>query len=180
MNTIDIYFQKSIKEYILLISALIFSLSALAQDPDPAVDQDSVKTGFSLGTLKMPNPNSIQSKYTYDPKIDRYIYTETVGSFNINYPIILTPQEYQDLVLKENLKARVMSYSTKFRSAFYDGFRQTIGVEKGIHRGYQLDVTDRELAICRSQKYHRDGADMLMVKPGMTSIDLIRPIKEAT
>ncbi len=96
---------------------------------------------------------------------------------------VLAPSDCQDqtvLVLKENLKAKVMSYSTKFRSTFYDGFRQTIGVEKGIHRSYQLDVNDRELAICRSQKYHRDGADMLMVKPGMTSIDLIRPIKEAT
>lgn len=119
MNTIDIYFQKSIKEYILLISALLLSLTALAQDPDPAVDQDSVKTGFSLGTLKMPNPNSIQSKYTYDPKIDRYIYTESVGSFNINYPIILTPQEYQDLILKENLKSY---YKDKIDA--YDGKKE--------------------------------------------------------
>ena len=45
----------------------------------------------------MPNPNSIVSKYTYDPITDRYIYTETLGDFNINYPIILTPKEYQDL-----------------------------------------------------------------------------------
>ncbi|HLT33258.1 MAG TPA: cell surface protein SprA [Aquaticitalea sp.] len=49
----------------------------------------------------MPNPNSIVSKYRYDPISDRYIYTETVGNFNINYPIILTPTEYQRLVLLE-------------------------------------------------------------------------------
>ncbi len=68
---------------------------------DPAAEQDSTQTGFSLGALKFPNPQSIISKYTYDPKTDRYIYTESVGSFNINYPIILTPEEYQKLVLAE-------------------------------------------------------------------------------
>nr|WP_083993899.1 cell surface protein SprA [Gelidibacter algens] len=66
--------------------------------------QDTTKTGFALGSIKMPNPNSIVSKYTYDPNTDRYIYTQTVGSFNINYPLILTPKEYQKLVLEENLK----------------------------------------------------------------------------
>jgi cell surface protein SprA len=65
------------------------------------VDQDSTKTGFSLGRLSIPNPQSIISKYTYDPITDRYIYTETVGSFNINYPLILTPKEFQRLVLLE-------------------------------------------------------------------------------
>ena len=63
--------------------------------------QDSTKTGFSLGKITIPNPQSIVSKYTYDPLTDRYIYTEKVGSFNINYPIILTPAEYQRLVLAE-------------------------------------------------------------------------------
>ena len=67
-------------------------------------DQDSTKTGYSFGSIKMPNPNSVVSKYTYDPRTDRYIYTQTVGSFNINYPLILTPKEYQKLVLDENLK----------------------------------------------------------------------------
>ena len=53
----------------------------------------------------MPNPNSIVYKYTYDPITDRYIYTASVGSFNINYPIILTPEEYRKLVFEENLKS---------------------------------------------------------------------------
>jgi len=97
---------------------------------------------------------------------------------------VLAPSDCQDNTVK-NIKERinkvnVMSYSTKFRSQLYDGFRQTIGVEKGIHRSYQLDVNDRELAIARSVKYFNDGANSLMVKPGMTSIDLIMPIKEAT
>ena len=39
------------------------------------------------------------------PLTDRYIYTETIGEFNINYPIILTPYEYEQLVVQENLKS---------------------------------------------------------------------------
>ncbi|WP_236778422.1 cell surface protein SprA [Pseudalgibacter alginicilyticus] len=74
----------------------------LAQQPQP---QDSIITGFSLGKIKIPDPNSIEAKYTYDPIIDRYVYTESVGSFSINYPIILTPDEYHELVAKENLKS---------------------------------------------------------------------------
>ncbi len=55
----------------------------------PTTPQDTTKTGFSLGKISIPNPQSIVSKYTYDPITDRYIYTESVGNFNINYPIIL-------------------------------------------------------------------------------------------
>ena len=68
-------------------------------------EQDSTSTGISFGSISMPNPNSIVSKYTYDPITDRYIYTESVGSFNINYPIILTPAEYRKLVQQENLRS---------------------------------------------------------------------------
>jgi len=85
---------------LLFILALVLVSSFGNAQTNPTT-QDSTKTGFSLGTLKFPNPQSIVSKYTYDPKTDRYIYTEKVGSFNINYPIILTPAEYQKLVLQE-------------------------------------------------------------------------------
>jgi cell surface protein SprA len=52
----------------------------------------------------MPNPVSILDKYTYDPVTDRYIYTSSVDGFNINYPMILTPKEYEELVLKESMR----------------------------------------------------------------------------
>ena len=69
-----------------------------------SVQIDSVKTGFALGKLLLENPDSIVSKYIYDPNLDRYIYNESVGEFNIGYPIILTPDQYFDLVQKENMK----------------------------------------------------------------------------
>ena len=52
----------------------------------------------------MPNPNSIINKYTYDSIKNQYFYTSTVGDFNIKYPVILTPKEFQELVLRESLK----------------------------------------------------------------------------
>lgn len=101
MNTNTNHFYFSLK-YLLFV--LAFSLSFLSWSQEPT-EQDSTNTGFSLGNIKMPNPNSILSKYTYDPLSDRYIYTETIGNFNINYPIILTPQEYERLVAQENIRA---------------------------------------------------------------------------
>ncbi|MFP4844179.1 cell surface protein SprA [Winogradskyella sp. PE311] len=80
---------------------MLFSSVLSAQETE---EQDSTKTTFAFGKLKMPNPNSIVSKYTYDPIIDRYIYSEKIGNFNINYPLILTPEEFQRLVLQEKLK----------------------------------------------------------------------------
>ncbi|GAA0735364.1 cell surface protein SprA [Gaetbulibacter jejuensis] len=78
--------------------------STFAFSQEDAEESDTTKTGYALGNIKMPNPNSIVSKYTYDPLTDRYIYTEKVGDFNINYPIILTPAEYQRLVIQEQLR----------------------------------------------------------------------------
>ncbi|MCL6274863.1 cell surface protein SprA [Muricauda sp. 2012CJ35-5] len=67
--------------------------------------QDSVKTGVALGRLILENPDSIIAKYSYDPKTDRYIYTESIGDFNVSYPIILTPDQYFELVRKEQMKS---------------------------------------------------------------------------
>nr|WP_297787353.1 cell surface protein SprA [uncultured Allomuricauda sp.] len=67
--------------------------------------QDSVKTGVELGRLIMENPDSIVAKYTYDPKTNTYVYTESIGDFNVNYPMILTPEQYYDLVEKEQMKS---------------------------------------------------------------------------
>ncbi len=66
--------------------------------------QDTTQTGFSLGKVQIKNPKSILSAYTYDPVTDRYVYTDSVDGFSINYPIILTPKEYESLVLKESMR----------------------------------------------------------------------------
>lgn len=64
---------------------------------------DTVK-GYNKGKMDLPNPKSILEAYTYDPVTDRYIYTKTFEGFNIDYPIVLTPDEYQKLIQKEAMR----------------------------------------------------------------------------
>ncbi|NJB70951.1 cell surface protein SprA [Saonia flava] len=98
------YLKSSFKLFFLSIFFLGATQLTFAQETDEQ-EVDSVKTGFALGKLKLENPESIVSKYTYDPQMDRYIYSETVGDFDISYPIILTPEQYLELVKKENMKS---------------------------------------------------------------------------
>ena len=76
----------------------------------------------------------------------------------------------------------VMSYSTKFASNFYGPFRSAAdsAPQFGDRRHYQLDVRNRNDALASSRRCAEEGADLLMVKPGLTSIDLIEPIKHQT
>ncbi|WP_449658206.1 T9SS outer membrane translocon Sov/SprA [Winogradskyella endarachnes] len=105
MNTTNYNRALSYRFYFVLAFLMLISNSIMAQQTEQETEQDSTITTFSFGKLNMPNPNSIVSKYTYDPILDRYIYTEKIGNFNINYPLILTAEEFQKLVLEEKLKA---------------------------------------------------------------------------
>ena len=86
----------------IVLAVLLCSFVSLAQVNESA--QDTTKTGYSIGKVQIKNPKSIQEAYTYDPKTDRYIYTSSVDGFSIKYPVILTPKEYESLVLKESMK----------------------------------------------------------------------------
>ena len=81
---------------------LICNSTLYAQQPSKV--RDSTSTTFSFGTLDPLDPPSITSKYSYDPLTDRYFFNTTVGDFDINYPIILTPKQFQELVMNESLR----------------------------------------------------------------------------
>lgn len=88
-----------------LVGVLFLGTSTLfAQEDEENEEQTPTKSGFSLGSLQLSNPESIVSKYTYDPELDRYVYTEKLGSFDINFPLILTPEEYERRVREEEMK----------------------------------------------------------------------------
>jgi porphobilinogen synthase len=78
--------------------------------------------------------------------------------------------------------APIMSYSTKFASNYYGPFRDAAdsAPQFGDRRSYQLDVRNRSDALASSRRCAEEGADLLMVKPGQPSADLIRPIAEQT
>lgn len=90
-------------KYTLSVVFLFFSIASQAQEEEEEV-QDSVKTGYSTGKVEIANPKSIVEAYTYDPVTNRYIYTNKFEGFNITYPIIMTPAEYEELVMRESMR----------------------------------------------------------------------------
>jgi porphobilinogen synthase len=76
----------------------------------------------------------------------------------------------------------IMSYSSKFASQFYGPFRDAAqsAPRQGDRRGYQLDVRSAREAVAASRRCAEEGADLLMVKPGLSSLDLLGPIGDAT
>ncbi|WP_026704586.1 T9SS outer membrane translocon Sov/SprA [Flavobacterium soli] len=87
----------------LLVFFAAFDVQAqVEEDEDDQEVKDTI--GYNTGKLEIQNPPSVVSAYTYDPVTDRYIYNSKVGEYNINYPAILTPKEYEDLVMRESMK----------------------------------------------------------------------------
>ena len=80
----------------------------------------------------------------------------------------------------ENLP--IMAYSTKFASAYYGPFRDVAesAPSKGDRKMYQMDPANRLEAIEESLEDERQGADILMVKPALAYLDVIRDIRNAS
>jgi porphobilinogen synthase len=76
----------------------------------------------------------------------------------------------------------IMAYSSKFASAFYGPFREAAGSTPsfGDRRGYQLDPANGAEALRESRLDVEEGADVLMVKPALSYLDVIRQVKDAT
>ena len=93
-----------------------------------------------------------------------------------------TTRYLRSLFKKKKFKTPIMSYSSKFFSSFYGPFRNAAksSPKKFDRSSYQLPVHDRKRAIQSSLTNAKQGASFLMVKPGITSIDLIREIKNKT
>jgi porphobilinogen synthase len=76
---------------------------------------------------------------------------------------------------------RICAYSAKYASAFYGPFREAVnsgGFLKGDKRTYQMDPANTDEALREVELDLREGADMVMVKPGMPYLDIVRRVKE--
>ena len=77
--------------------------------------------------------------------------------------------------------APIMAYSTKFASAFYGPFRAAAGCDlKGDRKTYQLDPMNGREALRESLLDEAEGADLLMVKPGLPYLDILARLRERT
>jgi len=79
------------------------------------------------------------------------------------------------------IHTRIMSYAAKYASAFYGPFRDALGSGKsliGDKKTYQMDPANSDEALREVEADLREGADMVMVKPGMPYLDIVRRVKE--
>ena len=87
-------------------------------------------------------------------------------------------------VLEENglTYTRILSYSAKYASSYYDPFRDAVGSSSNLGSGnkynYQMDVANSDEAIQEVGLDLAEGADMIMVKPGLPYLDIVYRVKQ--
>lgn len=104
---------------------------------------------------------------------------------------IIAPSDMMDGrigAIRDELEAQgfhntqIMAYSAKYASSFYGPFRDAVGSAKNIKGGnkktYQLDPANSDEALQEIYQDLSEGADMVMVKPGMPYLDIIRRVKD--
>jgi porphobilinogen synthase len=87
----------------------------------------------------------------------------------------------QALEAAGHANVQIMSYAAKFASAFYGPFRDAVGSRgllKGDKRSYQMDPANGEEALREVAMDIAEGADSVMVKPGLPYLDIVRRVKE--
>ncbi len=100
---------------------------------------------------------------------------------------IVAPSDMMDgrvLAIRQGLEKAgyvntvIMSYSAKYASAFYGPFRDALDSAPGFgdKKTYQMDVANRKEAIVEAARDVEEGADIVMVKPGMAYLDIVRDL----
>ena len=81
------------------------------------------------------------------------------------------------------IHTRIMAYSAKYASAFFGPFRDAVGSAKNLGKAdkktYQMNPANSDEALSETALDISEGADMVMVKPGMPYLDIVRQVKEA-
>jgi porphobilinogen synthase len=78
-------------------------------------------------------------------------------------------------------RVQIMSYAAKYASAFYGPFRDAVGTSstlRGDKRTYQMDPANSDEALREAELDLAEGADLIMVKPGLPYLDIVRRIKD--
>ena len=87
------------------------------------------------------------------------------------------------LEAKGFVNTRILAYSAKYASGFYGPFRDAVGsaanLGKGDKHSYQMDVANSDEALREVGLDLSEGADMVMVKPGLPYLDIVRRVKDA-
>ncbi|MBK8062655.1 MAG: porphobilinogen synthase [Betaproteobacteria bacterium] len=150
-------------------------MTDVALDPYTSHGQDGVtdKTGYIINdvTLKV---------------LEKQALTQAEAGVDI-----VAPSDMMDgrigviraaLESKGHIHTRIMAYSAKYASAFYGPFRDAVGsaanLGKGDKKTYQMDPANSDEALWEVGMDLAEGADMVMVKPGMPYLDIVRRVKD--
>lgn len=83
---------------------------------------------------------------------------------------------------KGHIHTRILAYSAKYASSFYGPFRDAVGSAANLGSGnkysYQMDPANSNEALREIELDLREGADMVMIKPGMPYLDIVRRVKD--
>jgi porphobilinogen synthase len=88
----------------------------------------------------------------------------------------------QALETQRHIHTKIMAYSAKYASAFYGPFRDAVGsagnLGKSDKNNYQMDPANSDEALREVALDIQEGADMVMIKPGMPYLDVVRRVKD--
>jgi porphobilinogen synthase len=131
----------------------------------------------------------IRNDYVHNDDTLAILRTQAVNQAEAGIDVI-APSDMMDGrigVIREALDAqglidtRIMSYAAKYASAFYGPFREAVGSGsslKGDKKTYQMDPANSDEALREVELDLLEGADMVMVKPGMPYLDIVRRVHE--
>jgi porphobilinogen synthase len=84
---------------------------------------------------------------------------------------------------RRHLHTRILAYSAEYASSFYGPFRDAVGSARSLGRGdkhtYQMDPGNSDEALWETYLDIQEGADIVMVKPGLPYLDIVRRVKDA-
>ena len=150
-------------------------MTDVALDPYTSHGQDGIidKTGFILNdeTLTI---------------LEKQALTQALAGVDI-----VAPSDMMDgrigriraaLESRKLITTRIMAYSAKYASGFYGPFRDAVGSSSTLGKGnkftYQMDPANSDEALWEVGLDLQEGADMVMVKPGMPYLDIVRRVKD--
>jgi len=159
--------------------------------PDLGIMCDVALDPFtSHGQDGLPDPNPLEDGYIMNDATVEILVKQALTQAGAGADIV-APSDMMDGrigAIRQALEAhhfihtRIMAYSAKYASAFYGPFRDAVGssgnLGKSNKKVYQMDPGNSDEALREVAMDIAEGADMVMVKPGMPYLDVVRRVKD--
>ena len=150
-------------------------MTDVALDPYTSHGQDGIidKTGYILNDITLDT-------------LCKQALTQAKAGVNIVAPSDMMDGRIgamrESVEAKGHVNTRIVAYSAKYASGFYGPFRDAVGSASALGKGhkqtYQMDPANSNEALWEVGLDLEEGADMVMVKPGMPYLDIVRRIKD--